>query len=177
MLAAASANVFLFMIVPPCEANEITPKGREPQCGGAATYSITATTSPSFSASPSLTRNSARRPARGATTGISIFMDSMIRMVSSTASCAPGCASIFHTLPATSVTTFMSNAVSLRRERMRRLLFALLLLPLPALAQSYPAKPVRIIVPFPAGGTTDLVARMVQPKFQEYLGVQTLIEN
>jgi len=60
---------------------------------------------------------------------------------------------------------------------MRRLLFALLLLPLPALAQSYPVKPVRIIVPFPAGGTTDLVARMVQPKFQEYLGVQTLIEN
>ena len=53
----------------------------------------------------------------------------------------------------------------------------MLLLPLLAFAQSYPAKPVRIIVPFPAGGTTDLVARMVQPKFQEFLGVQTIIEN
>ena len=54
---------------------------------------------------------------------------------------------------------------------------AILLLPVFALAQSYPAKPIRIIVPFPAGGTTDLVARMVQPKFQEFLGVQTVIEN
>ena len=60
---------------------------------------------------------------------------------------------------------------------MKRLLCALLLLPTLALAQSYPVKPVRIIVPFPAGGTTDLVARMVQPKFQEFLGAQTIIEN
>jgi tripartite-type tricarboxylate transporter receptor subunit TctC len=61
---------------------------------------------------------------------------------------------------------------------MKRLLCTLLLSPVLALAQSsYPAKPVRIIVPFPAGGTTDLVARMVQPKFQEFLGVQTIIEN
>ena len=59
-------------------------------------------------------------------------------------------------------------------------LLCLLLLPLlafTAAAQSYPVKPVRIIVPFPAGGTTDLIARMVQPKFQEFLGVQTVIEN
>ncbi len=63
-------------------------------------------------------------------------------------------------------------------KRLLRALFsAILLLPGLALAQSYPAKPVRIIVPFPAGGTTDLVVRMVQPKFQEFLGVQTLIEN
>lgn len=60
---------------------------------------------------------------------------------------------------------------------MKRLLCALLLLPLVVFAQSYPAKPVRIIVPFPPGGTTDLVARMVQPKFQEFLGAQIVIEN
>ena len=65
---------------------------------------------------------------------------------------------------------------------MKRLLCPLLFLPLlfaPAftLAQSYPVKPVRIIVPFPVGGTTDLVARMVQPKFQEFLGAQAIIEN
>ncbi len=62
-------------------------------------------------------------------------------------------------------------------NQLRALLFAFVLAPLLALAQSYPVKPIRIIVPFPAGGTTDLVARMVQPKFQEFLGVQAIIEN
>ncbi len=60
---------------------------------------------------------------------------------------------------------------------MKRLLCALLAVPCLGLAQSYPVKPVRIIVPFPPGGTTDLIARMVQPKFQEFLGVQVIIEN
>jgi tripartite-type tricarboxylate transporter receptor subunit TctC len=58
-----------------------------------------------------------------------------------------------------------------------RLLVVLLLLPCIALAQGYPAKPVRVIVPFPPGGTTDLIARIVQPKFQENLGQAVLIEN
>ena len=44
-------------------------------------------------------------------------------------------------------------------------------------SQSYPAKPVRMIVPFPPGGTTDLIARIVQPRFQETLGQTVLIEN
>jgi tripartite-type tricarboxylate transporter receptor subunit TctC len=43
-----------------------------------------------------------------------------------------------------------------------------------AAAQSYPAKPVSIIVPFCAGGTTDLVACIVQPKFLEFL---KLVQN
>jgi len=59
----------------------------------------------------------------------------------------------------------------------KRLLAALLLSPCFALAQGYPAKPVRLIVPFPPGGTTDLIARIVQPKFQEFLGQSLLIEN
>jgi tripartite-type tricarboxylate transporter receptor subunit TctC len=60
---------------------------------------------------------------------------------------------------------------------MKKLLAALLIAPGLALAQTYPAKPVRVIVPFPPGGTTDLIARMVQAKFQEHLGVQVVIEN
>lgn len=47
----------------------------------------------------------------------------------------------------------------------------------PAAAQAYPAKAVRIIVPFPAGGTTDQVARIVQARFSEALGQQVVIDN
>jgi tripartite-type tricarboxylate transporter receptor subunit TctC len=60
---------------------------------------------------------------------------------------------------------------------MRKLLAVLLLAPCIALAQAYPVKPIRLIVPFPAGGTTDLIARMVQAKFQEHLGQTLIIEN
>ena len=61
---------------------------------------------------------------------------------------------------------------------MRKLLAALLIaVPCFASAQSYPAKAVRIIVPFPPGGTTDLIARIVQPRFQEFMGQTVLIEN
>ncbi|HEU0259654.1 MAG TPA: tripartite tricarboxylate transporter substrate binding protein [Burkholderiales bacterium] len=61
---------------------------------------------------------------------------------------------------------------------MRKLLAALLIaVPCFASAQSYPAKAVRILVPFPPGGTTDLIARIVQPRFQEFMGQTVLIEN
>jgi tripartite-type tricarboxylate transporter receptor subunit TctC len=60
---------------------------------------------------------------------------------------------------------------------MRKLIAILLLVPCVALAQGYPSKPVRLVVPFPPGGTTDLIARMVQPKFQEFLGQSVIIES
>jgi len=46
-----------------------------------------------------------------------------------------------------------------------------------ALAQPYPTKPVRMIVPFPPGGATDLLARVVGQKLGESLGHQVVIDN
>ena len=46
-----------------------------------------------------------------------------------------------------------------------------------AFAQEYPAKAVRIISPFPAGGSVDLVARLVAAKVTEFLGQQVVVEN
>lgn len=43
-------------------------------------------------------------------------------------------------------------------------------------AQPYPAKPVRIIVPFPPGGSTDLVARQITPTLGEFLGQPIVLE-
>jgi tripartite-type tricarboxylate transporter receptor subunit TctC len=48
----------------------------------------------------------------------------------------------------------------------------------PARAQDdYPTRPVTLVVPFPAGGSTDLIARLVAAKMVETLGQQVIIEN
>ena len=52
-----------------------------------------------------------------------------------------------------------------------------LLAALPAWAQDWPAKPVRFIVPYPPGGGTDVIARIVQPALSEALKQQIVIEN
>ncbi len=46
-----------------------------------------------------------------------------------------------------------------------------------AAAQNYPAKPVRVIVPFPAGGGIDFVARALSPKLAEYTGQSFIVDN
>lgn len=66
------------------------------------------------------------------------------------------------------------------RRRRRRLVAAVLALsawPLAAQAQNYPTKPVRVVVPFAAGGAGDLIARAVSQKVSEGLGQPFVIEN
>ena len=46
-----------------------------------------------------------------------------------------------------------------------------------ALAQSFPSKPIRIIVPFPAGGTTDIVARILAQRMSETMGQPVVVDN
>jgi len=47
----------------------------------------------------------------------------------------------------------------------------------PVCAQSYPTKPIRMIVPYPPGGGTDIVGRMVAQKLFESLGQQVIVDN
>jgi len=57
------------------------------------------------------------------------------------------------------------------------LIFAFTVLSDPARAQTFPSRPVRIIVAFPAGGGTDIVARTLSPKLSEALGQQVVVDN
>lgn len=45
------------------------------------------------------------------------------------------------------------------------------------LAQAYPSKPIRFVVPYPPGGGTDLVGRTISTKISETLGQQVIVEN
>lgn len=63
------------------------------------------------------------------------------------------------------------------RTLRRLLVTALALAPLPALAQAYPAKPVTIIVPYAAGGSLDVVTRILARSLTTRLGQTVLVEN
>ena len=47
----------------------------------------------------------------------------------------------------------------------------------PGAAKAYPVKPIRLIVPFPAGASSDLVGRMLAQKLTEQMGEQVITDN
>ncbi|MFP5473862.1 MAG: tripartite tricarboxylate transporter substrate binding protein [Gammaproteobacteria bacterium] len=56
--------------------------------------------------------------------------------------------------------------------------FTLSVAPVPALAEAaYPSKPIRVIVPFAAGSTTDIIARAITDKMSQSMGQQLVIDN
>ena len=74
--------------------------------------------------------------------------------------------------------TLYRTASSTVTRRTGTQLLAALLLTAPAMAaEPYPSKPVRLIVPFAPGGTTDLVARAISQRTGESLGQPLVIDN
>ena len=75
---------------------------------------------------------------------------------------------------------FLSAIASFAGGDMNRpIVFAILLagFAAPALAQEYPAKQVRVVLPFPAGGGSDLIARVVAQKLTGSLGQPVVVDN
>ncbi len=65
----------------------------------------------------------------------------------------------------------------LRRKILAFIAAAMLAQPLAAYAQSYPERPVIMVVPFPAGGATDILARVLSEPMKEILGQPIVVEN
>jgi tripartite-type tricarboxylate transporter receptor subunit TctC len=65
----------------------------------------------------------------------------------------------------------------MRRTLLHGALASALMMALPSQAQTYPNKPIRIIVPFAAGGSSDVMARGLGKQLAEQMGTQVVIEN
>lgn len=64
-----------------------------------------------------------------------------------------------------------------RRQILATAVLAMLTVPLAAQAQAFPNKPVKVIVPFAPGGTTDIIARIMGEKITPALGQTLIVEN
>src|SRR5687767_11829776 len=62
-------------------------------------------------------------------------------------------------------------------KRLRIALLSLLAVPLMSFAQAFPTKPLRLVVPYPPGGSTDLLARTVAAKMSERFQQQVIVDN
>ena len=74
----------------------------------------------------------------------------------------------------------MSSTVTLTRRRLLHLAAAataLAVAPRPARAQSYPTRPVRLVVGYPPGGSNDTLARLIGPRLSDRLGQPFIVEN
>ena len=65
----------------------------------------------------------------------------------------------------------------MKRTATRGLFALFIAMPLLAMAQAYPTRPIKMLVPFPAGGTVDFFSRVVAPKLGEALGQPVQVEN
>ena len=65
----------------------------------------------------------------------------------------------------------------MKRTATRGLFALFIAMPLLAMAQAYPNRPIKMLVPFPAGGTVDFFSRVVAPKLGEALGQPVQVEN
>src|SRR3954470_20573159 len=65
----------------------------------------------------------------------------------------------------------------MRMKQIQKIITTLVFIPALAFAQSFPTKPIRLVVPFGPGGVADITARTVMPKMSESLGQPIVIEN
>ena len=71
----------------------------------------------------------------------------------------------------------MLKPYAFQRRQLLKASGALLITPGFAIAQSFPAKPIKLIVPFPPGGLIDTMARLIGPRLAQELGQAVVIEN
>jgi tripartite-type tricarboxylate transporter receptor subunit TctC len=71
----------------------------------------------------------------------------------------------------------VSNTHNFQRRQLIKASAALMVVPGSAAAQTFPSKPIKLVVPFPPGGLIDTMARLVSPRLAQELGQAVVIDN